>query len=217
MQRLVSGILAGCAGAVLTALAFFTFQTAEAERVTCRPSHPALAMATDPRPVVLFWGNSLLFDHGWDHPGFAAVNCARQGLTVTAALSLVQGLPDLEPEAVVLAFGSVELIRPGPIDLDRWQADITAMRMALRARYPKARVILSTIPTGPSDWRYGAREELAQMNTALRQLPETETFELAEVFAAAEIALPHYDGVHLNLPSYRAWTAALAAQIAQAP
>jgi len=105
------------------------------------------------------------------------------------------------------------LIRPGPIDVPRWEADLTEMLAQLRQRYPDTRLILSTIPTGPStpDWHYSARPELTGMNTLIAASTAAEILNLTEVFGQSA----HYDGVHLRLASYRAWEEALARRLSE--
>lgn len=185
--------------------------------VTCRPSHPPQALAEAPEPVVLLWGNSLLFDHSWDSAGFVAVNCARQGMTLADALLASSALPQMRLEAILLTFGSVELIRPGPIDTNAWAQDMTTLVTNLRARYPQARILATTIPTGTradTPWRYADRPELVAMNTALLDLLEADTLDLSALLDSAGVTRQHYDGVHLSRESYRFWTAELALRLA---
>lgn len=219
MRRFLFGCLIGSLATVLSMTGVQLLRAPvvpETAALTCRPSLPADALQDADRPVVLFWGNSLLFDHSWDHPSFKAVNCARQGLTLDAALPLMQSLPEIAPNAVLLAFGSVELIRPGPIDLHRWQADLDKMLNHLQTHYPDTLVILSTIPTvqdSASGWRYGTRPELAGMNAILTATADTDVINLAKTLERAGINPQHYDGVHLREQSYRAWETALAERI----
>jgi lysophospholipase L1-like esterase len=165
--------------------------------------------------VVLFWGNSLLFDHSWDDSSFVPVNCARQGQTVRDALPRIPALPRIDPDAIVLAFGSVELIRPQPINVQDWRADMQALVETLRVRYPDAQLLVTGIPAtpqGPTPWHYGSRAELTPMNAALSALLDTEFLDLSAALIAAGLTRPHYDGVHLTRASYRVWETMIAAR-----
>lgn len=201
-----------CAGLALWALWPQT-PPARGPDVTCRPSGPQTALAGAERPVLLLWGNSLLFDHDWTNGPYLPVNCAQQGQTLSAALPRTPALPQMPVDVILLAFGSVELIRPDPIDMDTFRTELDQMLHLLRARYPQARIVLAGVPFGgpASDpWVYQDRRELNAINQALITENRAGFLDLSALLDAAGEAAQHYDGVHLTHESYRIWEAALA-------
>lgn len=166
----------------------------------CRPSLPEQVDPGD-AALVLYLGNSLVFDHDWDLPGTLAVNCARQGLR--AETLRVPALPEVTPALLVLGFGTVELMqgRSTPEPFAETMADHVA---ALRQRFPQAEVLLLGVPlTEGMD-----ADQVAGLNGALRALART-----ADVAFAEAGVLPSYDGIHLTPAGYGAWRARIAALV----
>ena len=174
----------------------------------CRPSSPAEISGP---PAILFWGNSLAFDADWPLDGHQAVNCARQGLTASAALPLLDTLPAITPEAVVLVFGTVELVR-GPVDANAFQADLLAIADTLRAKAPDAAIIALGLPSAGQTWSYNTTEA-DTLTAAMRGIDGVTLLPLDPILAqhAGPIS---YDGVHLSPSVYPLIRAAVDAQLA---
>lgn len=201
-------VLAFIAGSALTAVCLLSVWQAPTSPMICRPSAPAAAAAAAVDPVVLFWGNSLAHDADWNTPGrVLAINCARQGQTATEALAEVKALPDIEPAAIVLAFGTVELVRQAA-DVPQFSDTMRALTAALRDRYPAARLALTGIPATSAPWRYDT-DQAARLNTVLAALGPDDFLDLDAALAGVPEAMQSYDGVHLSPTSYTAWRKAL--------
>lgn len=180
--------------------------------VPCRPSLPALAAAGSPVPTVLFWGNSIAFDHDWRSTGrIMPVNCAVQGMTASTARALTEALPEIEVSAVVLVLGSVELAR-GSTDQAEFDASLKVMLSKIRVKYRDAAIIVLGIPFGSGDWTYD-RAQLEIFQGALRNLPDTTFFDTATVISQNPMLDASYDGVHLRRETYLLIEKALADQI----
>lgn len=166
----------------------------------CRPSVPEQVDPGD-AAVVLYLGNSLVFDHAWDLPGTLPVNCARQGMR--AETLRVPALPEVTPTLIVLSFGTVELMQ-GRTDPDPFAETMADHVAALRERYSSAEVLLLGVPlTEGMD-----ADQVAGLNGALRALART-----ADVAFAEAGVLPSYDGIHLTPAGYGAWRARIAALV----
>ena len=189
--------------------------------LSCTPSAPETIVRSTDAPVILFWGNSLLHDHDWRMDGAVAVNCALQGLTAAAAAPMIASLPDVEPDVIVLAFGSVELIRAGrggDFSEDAFSAAVTDNVAALKARWSNARQILTS---APSFRGLGGDEQIdlgqaGTVNAALSSIAEEDNaisyFEMSALYKPGGPDLPGeatYDGVHLTRAAYQRWQAAL--------
>lgn len=171
--------------------------------LTCRPSAPEKLPA---EPVVLFLGNSLAFDADWPLDGSQTVNCARQGLTASAALSLMETLPDIAPKAVVLVFGTVELVR-GNADPDAFQADMASIAETLRARTPDTVIVILGVASMGENWSYNSADAEA-LNAATLRIDGVSVLLLDPVLARHEGPVS-YDGVHLTPSVYSLIRAAL--------
>jgi hypothetical protein len=190
--------------------------------VVCRPSLPALYGAHDARPVLLMLGNSLLFDADWSLPGIASVNCARQGLVARDAAPLVPRLPNMDPAAILLGFGTVEayraLLTGQPADPVAFEAAMTDLIGGLQARWPEAHVLVSGAPfpgTGGATPILVRQTDLAALNLVLAKVAERagarflDTGELPLVRAGRAEAIT-YDGLHLTDAVYDQWRAMVA-------
>lgn len=169
------------------------------EHIVCRPSVPELLAGG---PKVLFWGNSLAFDHSWRLPDLTPVNCARQGLTLEASVPLARHLPDTDFTAVVLFFGTVELLG-GPIDVDKFRRALDAKVTMLRTSYPDVKVIIIGVPEGSAlTWDYGDHHDLAALNAVLRNVPGTEFIDATSILSGMPENRQTYDGAHLEFRAY---------------
>ena len=186
--------------------------------LSCTPSAPQIVTAGAEGPVVLFWGNSLLHDHQWRLGGATSVNCAVQGLTAAAAAPMVPSLPDVAPDAIVLAFGSVELIRAGrgaAMDANAFAQAVGANTAALKARWPQAVIVLTSAPAFADQGVGIDPDAAAALNGVLSHLADEgghSYFEMSALYDTSGRELPGaatYDGVHLAGPAYARWEAAL--------
>ncbi len=189
--------------------------------LSCTPSAPQVVTARAEGPVVLFWGNSLLHDHQWRIGGATSVNCAVQGLTAAAAAPLVPSLPNVAPDAIVLAFGSVELVRASKgvaSDANAIAKAVRANLAALKARWPLAMIVLSSAPAFAQQGGDGIidLDEAEALNGVLSliagEAAGVSYFEMRTLYDASRPELPAaatYDGVHLTGQAYARWEAAL--------
>lgn len=198
------GVLLGI-GIALT-LWIYVLRPPEKPRAICRPSLPEKAIEQSDLPVVLFWGNSLLFDHGWTDEAFFSVNCARQGITAARGRFLTPALPVLSVDAILVAFGSVELAH-GSVP-DSFENDMREIATQLRSQYPNSSIWLSGIPntkdTSPP-WVYADTEGAVQINEILVGIEGTSFFDLTDAIQSVDAARQTYDGVHLTSESYTRW------------
>ena len=163
----------------------------------CRPSVPEKVDPGD-AALVLYLGNSLVFDHDWVLPGTLAVNCARQGMR--ADKLRVSDLPDVTPALIVLGFGTVELMQ-GKTDATAFAETMADHVAGLRQRFPGAEILLLGVPL--TDDMIEA--QVAGLNAALGDLARTAGVPFAEAGA-----LPSYDGAHLTPAGYLGWRARIA-------
>lgn len=174
----------------------------KAAPLTCRPSVP---QHLPPGPAILFWGNSIAFDHGWSVDGSHSVNCAIQGLTAENAVAMTGRLPRRDFSAIVLAFGSVELARGAP-DIARFAAALSEITKTLRTNYPDADLIVLGVPAGGADplaWRYAGHEAHAQISAALRGAAEPDGFvDVALALNQKPLIKSTYDGIHMTTEAY---------------
>ena len=171
-------------------------------QTTCRPSDPV--KATDNKHnVVLYLGNSLVFDHDWQIDGTAPVNCAQQGRT--AAELVIDGLPDILPRTVVVGFGTVEYLRAEKQnrqpDIEYVAKSIEAVSVALNTRYPEAKILLLGLP--PLEVS-GKRIDTAPLNASIADLTERNGLIWAPISTTSR-----YDGIHLNESEYAQWERAI--------
>ena len=163
----------------------------------CRPSVPEQVAPGDAE-MVLYLGNSLVFDHDWVLPGTLPVNCARQGML--AARLRVSDLPDVTPQLIVLGFGTVELMQGKP-DAKAFTETMAGHVAALRQRFAEAQILLLGVPLTDDV----AEAQVAGLNAALSDLARTAGVQFAEAGV-----LPSYDGVHLTQDGYVEWRARIA-------
>lgn len=195
-------LLIGLVGGVAIGVAIWGRSDAPATvQMQCRPSSPERLPNGQ---NILFWGNSLAFDHGWSFNGFQSINCARQGLTAQAARTVTSQLPDMEFAAVVIVFGTVELVRDIE-DTTEFGEAILDVSSRLHDSYPNAKLIVLGVPDGRQDvWSYAHAPQAAKINALLRGLENT--FFLDSTAALSDILEGHqtYDGVHLTPAGYAA-------------
>ncbi len=188
--------------------------TATPVQLACRPSAPAIAAERSNDPVLLLFGNSLLFDHGWSVPGYFPVNCARQGLTARDGQGSLALLPDVAPTAVIIAFGSVEAFRAterksavasGPFD-----EALRGVVEHLAERWPDAALLVSNVP---ATYGLGQADVLA-LNASITQAitpldSSARLLDLDKALAGQQARDVSYDGVHLTPFAYDLWTKAI--------
>lgn len=182
-----------------------------AEKVTCRPTTPEHAYAQTEKPVLLLWGNSLLFDNDWESTGGAIVNCARQGQTAAAAAPRTAHLPGPEPAVILLAFGSVEAFHASngayTLDIKAFGTAMAGILKDLSRRWPKADVIVTSIPAFASIGRL-QHTDVQALNSQIAALASQKGIrylDLSEVLQ--KHPAPSYDGVHLSPGAYSFWEA----------
>jgi len=194
-----------CGLLIFAVVGAFTFKVWTApiskvpENVVCRPSVPEQLPVG---PKVLFWGNSLAFDHSWKVDGHLAVNCARQGMTAMAAVSHIDALPNVDISASVVIFGTVELVRglsdPAPF-FDAVEQNVAG----LKAKYPGAQVFLVGVPEGSLEvWRYHDTVSGTDLNDPLQDIDETHYVDTTRLLSQIPDSKQTYDGVHLTDESY---------------
>jgi lysophospholipase L1-like esterase len=212
-------------GAVLAALLVGTFWAGrffapdvQALRLICRPSAPTLAGGQS----VLLFGNSQLYDGDWHFPGALAVNCARQGLTLRAGLALMPDLPPITPDAIIIAFGAVEVLqaaaRNAVPDDAAFAQDMTALLAHLRARWPDAILIVSAVPPMRPNLLPPRLQDAARINGINAAIMRAATGAV-QVNPADALAMDAgglaptmtYDGVHLTPLAYELWQAQIIA------
>ena len=190
--------------------------------LTCRPSAPELLAAQDPRPVLLAFGNSLIFDNDWRMPNYLVVNCARQGLVVRQAQNLLDDLPDVAPTTLLMGFGSVEAIRAtllnAPLDDTDFEVAMAQTLDTLQNRWPDTVIVLASVPAWKPDRQFSiivAQSDAAALNVALRNAvqgrPNVTFLDLSQLPSGTSDtrALWSYDGRHLLPAVYREWEDAL--------
>lgn len=188
------------------------------DTLICRPSKPHVAYADANGPVVLMWGNSLLFDHDWVSLPGDVVNCARQGMTAARAQGLTTQLPAISPSHVLLAFGSVEAFRAGHIGEPVVPRDIAgavgSIAGDIAARWPDAQIVLTHVPDFQSLPIRSA--DVAAINEALNGISDVHLLDLNAAFGNADRPRLSHDGVHPGQQAYAYWETALRGMMATA-
>lgn len=180
-------------------------------QVTCRPTTPERAFAGTEKPVLLLWGNSLLFDNDWQSTSGAIVNCARQGQTAVAAVPRTALLPGPKPDAILVAFGSVEAFHASnggrTLDIDAFRSAMTDILDDVSRRWPTADVIVTSTPAFSTIGTL-RRADVATLNTELTAVASrigAGYLDLSRVLQ--EHPTPSYDGVHVSPGAYALWEA----------
>jgi len=190
-QALLAAAVCFVAGAVVT---LTVMPEKHPTFLACRPSVPE-ALASD-APILVF-GNSLAFDTDWQIDGEQIVNCARQGLTVAAALPLIGELPNIAPKSIVLVFGTVELIGD-TADPEVFHSNLVKLVESLNAKYDAANTVVLGVPTTGEDWSYDLADAKA-LNEVIAEIDDVSMLSVDSILAQKGGAA-HYDGVHL-IPS----------------
>lgn len=176
--------------------------------LACRPSAPEKLASEAP---ILILGNSLAFDADWRTNTAQTVNCARQGLTAAAALPLIDALPDITPKAVVLVFGTVELVR-GTADPETFHANIVDYVGMLSAKYMDAPIVVLGVPTTKTGWSYDLADAQA-LNVAIAEVDNVSMLPIDPILTRLDGPVS-YDGVHLTPSVYHSIRAALETHLA---
>ncbi len=216
MMNIRKILLLGVFFSVGVAAGYFWFanQAQPTQNVACRPSVPQLL---SDGPKVLFWGNSIAFDHGWDIPGLSVVNCAVQGLTARQALLLTEKLPEIEFDAIVVVFGSVELVRD-QVEVEEFGASIEGVIKDLRSRYEGSDIIALGVPENKSKdriWLYPGGRNATTVNARLTSLENVDFLNTTALLDNVPDSQRTYDGVHLTKQSYLVVETSLAKLLAQ--
>ena len=204
--------------------------------LACRPSAPVLAAAAARAEwTVLMLGNSQLHDHDWVFPGAFVINCARQGLSANTARPLLPGLPDLQPDTIIVAFGAVELQRAGlkrqALDPGDFARTLHGLVSDLQGRWPDSGIVLAGVPPMRPGWfppgrapdgetRLAMNRDLATIAQASGKVRFSDPDTRLPVDAGGLTETMTHDGLHLTPAAYalwqdQLWTAVLALQDAQ--
>lgn len=172
---------------------------------------------------VLMLGNSLLHDFDWSLPAAQVFNCAKQGQTLNEfrARWRTGSLPLEQPDVVVMAFGTVEVIRAErePRHLQEFMASYPGFLADLRQRWPEARLVVNLLPEINRELFGRPHLDIAaidQLNRFIRQSTTCggcQVIDLPEVLTRGESGFDEtltYDGVHLTAQAYDQWRDALA-------
>ncbi len=163
-------------------------------------------------------GNSLLHDFNWPLPNAQVFNCAKQGQTLDEFIKRWRRayLPLEQPDVVVIAFGTVEVIRAEReqqylLDFMRLYPDFLA---ELQQRWPASRLVVNLIPDINPDL-YGQPHldisAIAQLNQFIRRsttCSACQVIDLPQLLLHGEEVFGEtltYDGVHLTEYGYRKW------------
>jgi alginate O-acetyltransferase complex protein AlgJ len=174
----------------------------------------------DSEETVLLLGNSLLHDHSWKFGDKRTVNCGFQGHTASQFTAKLDWMAkDETPAQIVIAFGTVELVihASGEEDeaafLELFREEFSTFLQHVRARWPKANIVVNSAP-GIDNTRYAGADvdaaTIEKANAIMKAVTEEAAARFVDVGAAlADTPDPAYDGVHLSLPAYDAWSAAI--------
>lgn len=187
-------------------------RTAAPAQLDCRISNPTGSTQ------VLMLGNSLLHDFNWPLPSAQVFNCAKQGQTLDEFIKRWRtgSLPIEQPDVVVIAFGTVEVIRAERerrhlLDFMTLYPDFLA---GLQQRWPASRLVVNLIPDINPDLYGQPRLDIsaiAQLNQFIRQATTCsacQVIDLPQVLLHGEEGFGEaltYDGVHLTEYGYRKW------------
>lgn len=167
---------------------------------------------------VLMLGNSLLHDFHWQLPEAQVFNCAKQGQTLKEfrARWRASSLPLEQPDVVVIAFGTVEVIRAerDPRHLQEFIEAYPDFLVDLRQRWPAARLVINLLPEINREL-FGRplldRVAIDQLNRFIQQSTtchDCSVIDLPEVLMRHENRFDEtltYDGVHLTEHAYGKW------------
>lgn len=183
----------------------------------CHISHQAGA-----RNIWLL-GNSLLHDFHWPLNDATVVNCAKRGHTVHEFLSRwnMTQLPTESPEYVVIAFGTVEVIRAEQDSryIREFMTYYPQLLTDLQSRWPTAKIIVNLLPDintqlfGRPDLDLQNIEILNQFIAQNSQCPTCNIIDVGEILLRDEESFSEqitYDGVHFTEYAYKKWLAELA-------
>lgn len=178
-------------------------------------------------PQVLMVGNSLIFDHVWRLEERNALVCAKQGATLADFQR--GGLPPAaNPDTIVAAFGTVEVVQSAPEapDIEAFESDLTRFVSEVRARWPSARLLLLTAPPINAELFRDLEIDphaIGLMNDAIRKVARTQGGVVIETGAALAAGGAPFDeamtsdGVHLRPLAYERWESAIEAALAESP
>lgn len=192
--------------------------------IGCSRSAPPLDCRVD-NPAgttkVLMFGNSLLHDFDWPMADMRVHNCARQGQTLAEFMARWRAAAPLDqPDVVVIAFGTVEVIRAeqNAQHLQEFMALYPEFLTDLRKRWPAARLVVNLLPDINRNLFGRPNLDIAaidQLNRFIRQSTNCQgclVINLPDVLKRDERGFDEtltYDGVHLTERAYGKWLARL--------
>lgn len=166
--------------------------------LACRPSAPEM-VPRNTDAIVLYFGNSLVFDHDWTIDGTQPVNCGQQGLTALKFLSLP--MPNIVPDVVVLGFGTVEMARAASngetADAKEFSESMESTLERVLDAYPSSSLMILLPPALGDPFASSDHEPFQDQ---LRRIAREQ-----EASVASSPGSTTYDGVHLNTESYAPW------------
>lgn len=204
----------GLSGLALVALIAGCGRPALSE-LDCRLSNPSGSAR------VLLLGNSLLHDFHWPLPEARVLNCAKQGQTLGEFMARWRVSAPLEqPDVVVIAFGTVEVIRAeqNAQHLQEFMALYPEFLTDLRKRWPAARLVVNLLPDinrnlfGRPNLDIAAIDQLNRFIHQSTNCQGCRVINLPDVLKLGESGFDEtltYDGVHLTERAYGKWLATL--------
>lgn len=210
----IIGLWVGCCLGVLVVLHVLPFgKGPKTPFVVCRPSAPAQAYHDSTEPVVLLWGNSLLFDYHWYGLEASIVNCAHQGQIAVDAAPKTRFLPQVMPDLIVVAFGSVEALRASKgrqtLDLVGFEDGMADILDQITHKWPEAKVLVNSTP-GFADVGILHENDVQNLNVVIERLAFNSGAQYLSIQSLLKDASnPSYDGVHISPKAYYLWEAAI--------
>lgn len=176
---------------------------------------------------VLMLGNSLLHDFDWPLPEVQVFNCAKQGQTLGEFISRWRkaSLPLEKPDVVVIAFGTVEVIRAEKErrHLQDFMALYPDFLTNLRQRWPESRLIVNLLPDINPDLYGQPHLDLSAIDQLNQFIRQSTTCSACQVIDVPQLLLQGeggfdetltYDGVHLTEYGYSKWLDSLTSSLA---
>jgi hypothetical protein len=176
---------------------------------------------------VLMLGNSLLHDFNWPLPGAHVFNCAKQGQTLGEFINRWRktSLPLEQPDVVVIAFGTVEVIRAEKErrHLQDFMVLYPDFLADLQQRWPGARLVVNLLPDINRDLYGQPNLDLSAIDQLNQFIRQSTTCSACQVIDVPRLLLQGedsfgetltYDGVHLTEYGYSKWLDGLTRSLA---
>jgi hypothetical protein len=113
-------------------------------------------------------------------------------------------LPDVDFAAVVIVFGTVELVR-GVEDPDTFRVAVNDITNQLVQKYPNAKITALGVPRRRNTlnvWYYEGQRHLDALNDILKQLNGVAFIDSTQILERVMAGSETYDGVHFTDESY---------------